>query len=160
MSDIFTATGAKVFIGPSVQNTVDTTGEFAALTWTEIGMVRSIGDYGDQSSVVSAAVIGDGRMRKAKGARDAGNFDLTVFPASDDAGQTAIFAAEATYDNYAMKIVLPNRLNATGTDQIDYFRVLVTSRRTNVGENDAIVTQTFSCAINSPICTAPATAGS
>lgn len=156
--DIFTATGAKVFIGPSVTNATDTTGEFAALSWTEIGMVRSIGDYGDQSSIVSAAVIGDGRMRKAKGARDAGDFDLTVFPVADDTGQAALLAAESTYSNYGFKVVLPNRLNQGGTDQIDYFRGLVTSRRTNVGENDAIVTLTARVAVNSPIYTVAATA--
>jgi hypothetical protein len=159
MSDVFTATGTKIYIGPSVLNTTDTPTEFAALTWTEITLVESIGEYGDSSSSVTAAVLGDGRMRKAKGSRDAGNMDLVVFPAPDDAGQQALIAAEATYSNFAFKIVLPNRLNATGTDQIDYFRALVMSKRLNVGGNDNIVRQTFSMGVNSAIATTPATAG-
>lgn len=160
MGDIFTATGAKIYIGPSVTvDSADTLGEFAALSWTEIKMVETIGEYGDSSSVVSAAVLGDGRMRKAKGARDAGNMDLVVFPVADDAGQAALIAAEATYANYAVKVTLPNRLNATGTDEINYFRVLVMSKRKNIGGNDNIVRQTFSLGINSPILEVAATAG-
>lgn len=159
MADIFTATGAKVFIGPSVTNTTDTSAEFAALSWTEIGLVESLGEYGDQSSMVTGAVIGDGRMRKAKGARDAGELTITVFHAGDDTGQAALVAAEATYNNYAFKVVLPNRLNVTGTDEIQYFRGLVSSKRLNVGGNDNLVRDTYSVAINSPIVTVAATAG-
>ena len=77
MSDIFTATGTKIFIGPSVTNTTDTAAEFAALSWTEIGLVESIGEFGDQASMVTGAVIGDGRMRKARGARDAGELAIS-----------------------------------------------------------------------------------
>src|SRR5690242_14570483 len=127
MADIFTATGTKVYIGPSVTNATDTAAEFAALTWTEIGLIESIGEFGDQSSSVTGAVIGDGRMRKAKGARDAGELAITVFHAGDDVGQAALEAAEASYANFAFKVVLPNRLNATGTDEIRYFRGLVMS---------------------------------
>lgn len=159
MADIFTATGTKVYIGPSVTNTTDTASEFAALEWTEIGLVESIGEYGDQSSSVTGAVLGDGRQRKAKGARDAGELALTVFHAGDDVGQQALIAAEATYNNYAFKVVLPNRLNATGTDEIQYFRGLVMSKRLNVGGNDNLVRDTYNTAVNSPIVVVPPTAG-
>ncbi len=151
MADVFTATGAKLFIGGSVTNTTDTTGEFAALTWVEITLLESIGEYGDESSIVSAAVIGDGRMRKAKGARDAGNMTIVAFPDSADAGQDAIIAAEATYNNYAFKVELPNKLTALGTNELNYLRGLVTSKRRNVGSNDNIVRDTYIVAVNSPI---------
>lgn len=159
MSDIFTATGTKIFIGPSVTNATDTAAEFAALTWTEVGLVESIGEYGDQSSAVTGAVLGDGRNRKAKGARDAGELSIQVFHAGDDVGQQALIAAEATYSNYAFKVILPNRLNATGTDEIQYFRGLVMSKRLNVGGNDNLVRDTFNVGVNSPIVVVAATSG-
>lgn len=159
MSDIFTATGAKLFIGPSVTNTTDTAAEYAALTWTEVGLIETLGEFGDESNEVTFAVLGDGRIRKAKGARNAGTLAITVAHASDDTGQQAMIAAEATYSNYAFKVVLPNRLNATGTDEIQYFRGLVMSKRQNIGNNDNVVRRTFNLGVNSEIVTVAPTAG-
>lgn len=158
--DIFTATGTKFFIGPSVTSVTDTAAEFAALTWTEIGLVESIGEYGDESSAVTGAAVGDGRTRKAKGARDAGTLALTCFHDALDAGQQALVAAEAGNSNYAFKVVLPNRPNATGTDEVNYFRGLVMSKRRNVGNNDNIVRVTFNIGVNSPIVEVAPVAGS
>jgi len=159
MADIFTATGAKIFIGPSVLAATDTAAEFAALTWTEIGLVESIGEYGDESSAVTFNAIGDGRTRKAKGSRDAGTLAITCAHDATDVGQVAVVAAEATYNNFAFKVALPNRLNATGADEIDYFRGLVMSKRLNVGGNDNVVRINFSVGINSPIIVVPPTSG-
>lgn len=159
MADIFTATGTKIYIGPSVTNATDIASEYAALTWKEIGLVETVGEFGDESSSVTFAAVGDGRQRKAKGARDAGTLTITCAHAADDEGQQAIIAAEATYNNYAFKVVLPNRLNATGTDEINYFRGLVMSKRKNVGGNDNVVRVTFNVGVNSEIVEVAPTAG-
>jgi hypothetical protein len=158
---MYTANGAKIFIGPSVtEQAADTTAEFAALTYVEVGYVESIGAYGDTASEVTAAVLGDGRTRKAKGARNSGTLPITCLDQPDDLGQLALVAAEAQNSaNYALKIVLPNRLNATGADQIDYMRVLVMSKSLDVGANDHIVRRTFNAGINSQIYTVAPTAG-
>lgn len=158
--DIFTATGAKFFIGPSVTSATDTASEFGALSgWTEVGLVETIGEYGDESSAVSFNAIGDGRTRKAKGARDAGTLAVTCAHDAEDDGQQALVAAEASYSNFAFKVVLPNRLTATGTDEINYFRGLVMSKRRNVGGNDNVVRVTFNIGVNSPIIEVAPTAG-
>jgi hypothetical protein len=149
--DVFTATGAKVFIAPAQPTIPVDAAAYAALTWTEITLLESIGEYGDQSSVVTAAVLGDGRMRKAKGARDAGEASIVAFPKATDPGQLAIIAAESTYNLYPIKVVLPNRLVAGGTDEINYFMGLVTSKRRNIGANDNIVRDTYGIAVNSAI---------
>jgi hypothetical protein len=158
MGEIFTATGAKVYIGPSVAATPANAAAYAALSYTEIDMVESLGEYGDESAIINFAVLGDGRQRKAKGARDAGALTITVAHIADSAGQAAAEAAEATYNNYAFKVVLPNRLNSGGTDEIQYFKGLVTSKRENVGGNDNVVRRTFNVALNSAITTVAATA--
>lgn len=153
MADIFTATGAKFYIGPSVAATPANAAAYAALSWTEVTLVESLGDYGDESAEVTGAALGDGRMRKAKGARNAGTVELVAFHAADDLGQQAVEAAEATYNNYAFKVVLPNRLTTGGTDQIDYFKGLVRSKRMSVGNNDNLVRKHYSIALNSAITT-------
>ncbi|RAI25882.1 hypothetical protein CH340_25330, partial [Rhodoplanes serenus] len=78
-------------------------------------MVRSVPSYGDQASIQSGAVVGDARVRKAKGARDAGDTEIVVYPDPADTGQQALIAAEATNLYYPFKVVNPDRLNATGT---------------------------------------------
>lgn len=157
MAEVFTATGTKVFIAPSQTTTPANAAAYGALIWTEIGLLESIGEYGDQSSIITAAVIGDGRMRKAKGARDAGDMSLTLFPKVGDAGQAALVAAEGGYNTFPIKVVLPNRLTSAGTDEINYMVALVTSKRRNVGGNDNIVRDTVTMAVESAITTVNAT---
>jgi hypothetical protein len=157
MGDITTATGAKIFIGPQTPTSTDTVSEFAALTYTEIGLVESLGEYGDESSAVNFASLSDGRQRKAKGIRDAGNLALTCAHDTTDAGQQALVAAEATPLKYAFKVVLPDELTVGGTGTTQYFRGLVMSKRLNVGSADNVIRQTFSIGIDSAIAEAPAT---
>jgi hypothetical protein len=159
LSNIYTAAGAKVFIAPSQAATPADATAYAGLTWTEIKGLQTIGEYGDESAAVTGAIIGDARTRKAKGARDAGTLALTAANWPDDPGQAALVAAEATNNNYPFKIVVPNRVNASGTDGIDYMVGLVMSKRLNLGSNDTIVTRTFSVAVNSAITEVPPTAG-
>lgn len=160
LSNIYTAAGAKVYIAPSQATQPADATAYAGLTWTEIKGLQTIGEYGDESSAVTGAIIGDSRQRKAKGARDAGTLALTCAHWPDDAGQAALVAAEGTNNNYPLKIVVPNRLNATGTDEIDYMVGLVMSKRLNLGSNDTIVSRTFSVGINSAITEVAPTAGS
>lgn len=151
MGNIRTASGTKIFIGPSQAATPANAAAYAALTWTEIGMVRTIPAYGDKASVVSGEVVGDGRTRKAKGSRDAGDTEIVVYPDTTDVGQAALIAAEATNNYYPIKVINPDRLNAGGTDGIDYFMALITSKQGSGGDNSAIVTRTFGCAVTSGI---------
>ena len=156
---IVTATGAKLSIGTSVLETVDTTVEFAALTYTEIGLIENLGEVGDESSSVTFAALGDGRIRKAKGARDAGTMAVTVAHDPADTGQIAMEAAEGTNLNFAFKLELPDKPNATGTNSIMYFRGLVMSKRRNVGTNDNVIRRTYNLGVNSQIYETVATAG-
>jgi hypothetical protein len=158
MGDIITASGTRVYIGAAVTSTAaDTIAEFTAMTgWTEIGLVETVGEFGDESSAVTFAAIGDGRMRKAKGARDAGTIALTVAHDPLDAGQAAIDVAEGTNNNYAFKVVLPDAPTDAYSDSIFYFRGLVMSKRKNIGANDNVVRNTYNVGVNSEIFTDPA----
>lgn len=157
MGDIVTASGTKYYIGPAGTSTqFDTIAEFEAVTvWTEIGLVENGGEFGDESSSVTGAALGDGRIRKAKGARDAGTLALVCFHDPTDTGQAAVEAAEQTNNNYAFKVVL-NDGPAGYSDSIAYFRGLVMSRRHQVQTNDNIQRKTYNIGINSEIFSDPA----
>lgn len=155
---IITASGTKVYIGAAVTDLeADTLAEFQAMTpWSEIGLVESLGEFGDQSSDVSFAAIGDGRMRHAKGARDAGSMTISCAHDPLDAGQAAIEVAEGTNDNYAFKVVIPDAPTGAYTDTVIYFRGLVKSKRKNIGTNDNVVKNTYEVGVNSELFTDPA----
>ena len=151
--NIFTATGARLYVAPSAAAEPANAAAYAALTYTEVTMIESIGEYGDESSSIDFAVLGDGRVRKAKGARNAGALAVTVAHIADDPGQLAIESAEATYLNYPIKVELPNKLTTSGTNEINYLYGLVMSKRLNVGGNDNVVRKTYNIGVNSKITT-------
>lgn len=156
---ISTASGTKVYIGPAViQTDADTLAELKALAYTEVKEVESIGEFGDESAVVPFSAIGDGRVRKSKGARDAGTLALTVGRDPLDAGQNAVKAAQKTKQVYAIKIVAADAPGAGYSNSAFYFRGLVTSSRDNIGTNDNVVKTTFNIAIDSEIYEEPAAA--
>jgi hypothetical protein len=158
MAAIFTATGTKLFIGPSAATEPANAAAWAALTpYVEVGFVETIGEYGDESAAIDFAVLGDGRVRKAKGARNAGALSVTVAHIADDAGQQDMEDAELTYNNYAFKVELPNKLTVVGTNEIQYFLGLVMSKRLNVGGNDNVVRKTYNVGVTTKITSVPPT---
>jgi hypothetical protein len=146
---INTASGSKVYIGTTAS--ASTLTQFEADTYILVGEVENLGEFGDQSSEVTFAAIGDGRVRRSKGARDAGTMSVVVGRDPNDAGQAAMEAAEATNFNYNFKVVHADAINENWSDTIEYFRGLVMSKRTNVGTNDNVVRRTFNVGINTAI---------
>lgn len=156
--DVNTASGTKIYIGPAVGSETDTLAEFKALTaWTEIGLAESLGEFGDEATSVTFSSLGDGRVRKSKGVRNAGTLALVVGRDPTDVGQDALIAAEGTKNKFAFRIVYADRLTPSGTDSTEYFRALVLNKRTNVGNADNIVRRSFSLDIDSEILSEDAT---
>lgn len=148
---IKTASGTRIWIGPAIANTVDTEAEFEVLTFVEIGEVETLGEFGDEANIVNFSAIGDGRVRKLKGARDAGSLPLTVGRDPMDVGQAALVLAEKTKFEYAIKIEAADKPTPSHSNTIYYFRGLITSRRENYGENDNVVRKSFNIGINSEV---------
>ena len=155
--DIETTSGTKFYISTiAAASTVDTLAEYEALTWQEILEVEDLGNVGDVSSEVTGAAISDSRIRKAKGARNAGTMNVICFDTVPlDAGQEAVIAAEASNSNYAFKIELPEP--AVGTAGTIYFRGLVMSNEYRLGTNDNIRRRAFNIGVNSALTEEPAT---
>jgi hypothetical protein len=155
--DITTASGTRFYVGPSVASTINTVNAYSALSYVEVGLIESFGEYGDDSADVTFSAVGDARVRHSKGARDAGTMALVVGHDPFDAGQLALIAAEATNHNFAFKIILPDGPTASSADTVNYFRGLVKSKKLNVGANNNVIKRTFNIGINSEIYETPAT---
>lgn len=158
MGDIQTTSGAKLFISnAAVTSAVDSLAEFEATSqWIEVGLVEDLGEIGDEASAVTGAAVGDGRIRKAKGARDAGTMAVVCFHDPLDTGQLAVIDAEATNDNYGFKIILPDSPSGAYSNTIQYFRGLVMSKRLRLGTNDNIMRRLFNIGVNSEVFEDPA----
>lgn len=158
MGDIQTTSGARFFISnSSITSAIDSIAEFEATSqWIEVGLVEDLGELGDEASAVTGAAIGDGRIRKAKGARDAGTLAVICFHDPIDVGQLALIAAEGTNNNYGFKIILPDSPSQAYSDTIQYFRGLVMSKRLRLGTNDNIMRRMVNIGVNSEVFEDPA----
>lgn len=140
MSQLFATMGTDVYIGQvkASQSTPFVAGDFAGQSWTPIGWLESIGEFGDESSEITFDAIGEGRTQKLKGIRNAGNMDLVMGIVDDDAGQIALLAAEAEIDDYAFKVVF-NNAPSGGTPAERYFigKVMTARERLDTANNVA-----------------------
>lgn len=146
-----TGTGATVSIGTTASAT--TQAQFDADTYAAIGEVETIGAFGDSKAEVRFTSLSDGRVRKYRGAADAGTMSIRVAMDPGDAGQSAVQAAFAitsqAADEFNFKIEFNDSLGTNGTTR--YFRGKVMGNPNQGAENDAIVMEEVSIAINSPI---------
>ena len=159
---VFVTSGTKIFIGPAMQDTDDdyVAADFSTLTYVEIKNTTSLGAFGDTAATVTSAEINRGRDRKAKGTRNAGDMQLTCNDNPADPGQVALYAAEASPQNYAFKIVLPDA-PAAGTNpqgSTRYFAAKVMSTPENLGGPNNFATVTYALGIDSNIVRVAATA--
>ena len=156
MGDIQTTSGSKFWISnAAAAASIDTLAEYEALTWVEIGLIEDLGEVGDVSTEVTGASIGDGRIRKAKGARNAGTMAVIAFHDPFDVGQLKVIEAEGTNDNWAFKIELADSPPG-GTNPFQYVRGLVMSKAMRLGTNDNIMRRVFNVGVNSAITEEPA----
>ncbi|MNR12845.1 Phage tail protein [compost metagenome] len=150
---IATSQGAKIFIGPTTP--ADTEAEYVALTWVEVGEVETLGEFGDSAQAVTFTSLGDGRVRKLKGAYDAGDLALTVANDPADLGQIALVAASKTKFSYAFKVVLADAADETDTDSIFFFHGKVMTRRINAGGANDVTKRSFTVAIDTEVLEVP-----
>lgn len=148
-----TTAGALIYIGtegfvPSPDNDASA---YEADTFTLIGEVETIGEYGDEANNVEFLSIGDARVRNLKGARNAGAVSITCGNDTTDAGQAALKVAEASNLNYPFKVVYNDKATSLGSGSVDYFRGLVMSKRKNPAGADDVTRITFNVGINTAI---------
>lgn len=116
-----TGSGTKFYYCTTVNPTADTISEFSALTWVELTGVETIGEFGDNAQLATFNLLAEGRVRKLKGAKDAG--DITVTCAHDplSASQAAMVGFSALPYSYAFKVLAADGADANDTDSAFYF---------------------------------------
>lgn len=148
--------GSKVYIGTT--KAIATDADYATDTFTEIKDVQDFGELGDQVEEVKFTAVSDRRVRKLKGARDAGELQITVGRNPTDPGQNAARTAMASDFPFNFKIVLNDAPTPTGTPTTIYFRANVNGVRVKFGGVNDVTKQTFALGVTSAIAETPAAA--
>lgn len=136
------AAGSKLYVGTTAAAADQAA--FEADTYTEVGEIENIGEFGDQASEVLFTAVGDRRVRKFKGSFNAGTLALTLGRDPANAGQADLAEALASDDDHNFKVVL-------GGGDTFYFRGKVMSYTTTIASADNVVRATCNIGINSAI---------
>lgn len=150
---IKTGTGSSIAIGTVLATSGGTRAEYEADSYTSIGKVESIGEFGDEREIVAFAALSSGRREKARGIADAGDVPVTYADQTGDAGQLAIDAAYAATsqatDEFNFRVQLNDSLGTNPTTY--YFRARVTTLRVQEVRNDGVVMIRAVLAINTAV---------
>lgn len=150
--------GAKVYLCTTASPSASTSSQYAALTWVEIKNAETIGEFGDAAGQATFTGLSDSRVRKFKGANDAGDLSITFGRDPLDQGQIDLKTASDTKFNYAFKIVLEDAADANDTDSTFYFQAQIMSVKTNIGGANDVTKLTANLSINSAIVEVASTA--
>ena len=115
---INSSAGTKLYICATANPTATDSSTYAALTWVEVNEVETIPEFGDAASAITYTSLSDSRVRKLKGAYDAGSLSVTMAHDPSDAGQTDCATAALTPYSYAFKVVAADAANASATDSV------------------------------------------
>ncbi len=143
MSNAFTSAGTTISVVDSNPATYDQAG-FEGLTYSLIGEVTDLGEFGREYSAVTHNPLGDRRTVKRKGSYNDGTVAMTVARVPGDAGQTLLTTGLDSDDSYSFEVVLQD-----GTTL--YFEAQIMSYTTNVGSVDQITTASVSLEITNDI---------
>lgn len=139
----FTSAGTTLSISAAAPAIYDAAG-FLALTWTEIGEVSDLGEFGRQYNLVTFNTLGNRRTVKRKGSYNDGTIAAQMARVPSDAGQAILTVAVDSDTSYSVKIVLQD-----GT--IFYTTAQIMSYTTNVGNVDQITSATVNLEIDNDI---------
>ena len=148
---IHASSGAKLYICSTVSLDVDDQSGYEALSWTEVGEIENIAEFGDSAQQGSFTSLSDNRVRKFKGAFDAGDVNISLAHDPLDAGQVILKTAAASKFRYPIKVTLEDSKDANDTDSVFYFQALVMSNRLNIGGANDVTKRTVPLAIDTAI---------
>lgn len=143
---VLTSTGTEFAISAAKPATHDGTG-FAALTWTNVGEVVDLGEYGANVQVVNHEPLKTGITEKHKGFINYGSIAVGMGRDSADAGQALIAAGvtgAAKNTEHSFRVTYQD-------GKIDYFTGKMFSYTKAPGSANSIVGSTVQVEINSTI---------
>lgn len=154
MATIKTGTGCTLAIGTTLATTNGTQAEYEADSYTAIGELAEVPEFGDQRASVQFIPLSDSRVRKARGAADAGETEIIYMHSTGDAGQEALKAAYAVTshaaDEFNFRVQFNDQISTNPTTL--YFRAKVMSAPRYKGlTNDGVILNGATLAINTAI---------
>jgi hypothetical protein len=148
---IQTGSGVSLSIGTTAAAT--TLAQFQADSYTTVGEVAEIGEFGDERAIVSFMALADGRVRKARGSANAGDAVITFAYDSTNVGQdglrNAFNAVSQSADEFNFRVLFNDQISVNPTTW--YFRARISQRRVQNITNDNIITVQVTLAINSAL---------
>lgn len=142
----FTSAGSTLGVSATLPTTFDnnvTTG-YASLTFTTIGEITDLGEFGRQYNRVDHLPLASRQIVKRKGSYDNGTMTVVCALDEDDAGQVIMKAAAGSDNSYAFRVTLQN-------GDIYWFTGQVMSDNINVGGTDNITQITYQIEIDRAI---------
>ena len=131
---VATSAGTVLKISAGTPGTFNVAG-YEALTWTTVGEVTDLGEFGREYALVTHNPVGSRGTRKYKGSFNQGTMTLQVGLDTDDAGQVIAKAASLSDNDYSFKVTTQNG------DKY-YFQAKVMSWKVAIGSVDSITTAT------------------
>jgi hypothetical protein len=126
-----TSAGAKLSITASLPAT-ETDSGYGALSYTEIGEVIDIPEYGKTYNPVTYIPLADRKVRKLKGSYNTGSVTVALARDPDDAGQLLAQAALDSDNNYSFELEYSD-------GSVQYFQAKVMSYTSGAPGADTIV---------------------
>lgn len=146
---IKTGQGSSFAIGTTAAATV--LADFQADTYTAVGKVETVGEFGDEREIVRFLDLSSGRVEKARGSADAGDQTVVFADNTGDAGQLALEAAydatsQAT-DEFNFRVRFNDSLGVNATTF--YYRGRITTLKVQEITNNGTIMRRVVVAINS-----------
>lgn len=139
---IATSAGTKLYIGPA--SSASTIAAFAALSYTEIRWVETIGDFGREKQDVTFSAVSGSDVQHLAGSGDYGVLPVTVAHDPLDPGQQALIAAAQSPFRFAYRLDIADQDGG----ETFYFLARVLGRRLNLGAASNVRRRTFPLAMS------------
>lgn len=99
--------GATLAVSAALPGSFNSAG-YAALSWTTVGQVETIGQTGDSVSAIEFTPLATGRKERAAGEIDGGQREIKYRDDPADAGQTILATNNNTDNNVSWRITQPS----------------------------------------------------
>lgn len=127
--------GTTIHLSAGIPATFNVAG-YTALTFTAIGEVTDLGEFGREYNLITHNPIGSRGTVKLKGSFNEGSITMQLGLDTDDAGQILAKTASQSDADYSFKITTQN-----GDDY--FFQAKVMSFKVNVGSVDSVTSATI-----------------
>jgi hypothetical protein len=135
--------GTTISLSAALPATYNAAG-FAALTFTALGEVTNIGEFGKVYTLITHNPLATRKTEKLKGSYNNGSATLALAIDKDDAGQILATTASDSDAAYSVEVVYQD-------GSIDYFTALVMSFTTNIAGVDDILSGSINIELDDDI---------